>query len=252
MGRTGASRLGSLEWVKQTGGRLSARDRLALLGQGMRMQAGELSGRFRHLFGQRPISEVGEGDLVLPDSQATAEALELARSELDRSLLNHSLRCYVWGVLLGKHQGEVFDREQLAIAALLHDVGLAAGAGRSGCFTLVGAEAAARVAERHRLDDRTVAAEAITLHMNLDVTPDQGPEAYLMTAGAQLDVIGRRSWLFEREGRDAVTARYPREQFKRRFRAAMAEQRRLAPGTRAAFYHWLGTPLLIRLAPFSE
>ena len=244
--------VGSLEWVQQSGGRLSTRDRLALLGQGMRMQVGDLPARIRHLFGQRPISDVGEGDLVLPDSRATAEALELARSELDQSLLNHSLRTYVWGVLLGRHQGHNFDREQLAIAALLHDVGLVSGADRSGCFTAAGAAAAALVAERHQLEGRTVAAEAITLHMNLNVTPDQGAEAYLMAAGAQLDVIGRRSWLLSRDGRNAVTARYPREQFKQRFRAAMAEQRQLAPGTRAAFYHWLGTPLLIRLAPFGE
>ena len=216
------------------------------------MQVGDLPARFRYLFGKRPISDVGENDLDLPDSRATAEALELAREELDQSLLNHSLRTYVWGVLLGRQQGHKFDREQLAIAALFHDVGLAAGADRSGCFTLVGAEAAARVAERHQLDDQTVAAEAITLHMNLNVTPRQGPEAYLLTAGAQLDVIGRRSWLFARGARDVVTARYPREQFKHRFRAAMAEQRRLTPGTRAAFYFWLGTPLLIRLAPFAE
>jgi hypothetical protein len=244
--------VGSLEWMKQSGGRLSARDRLVLLGQGMRMQGAELAGRFRHLSGERPISQVAEDDLVLPDSQATADALELAREELDLSLLNHSLRTYVWGALLAKHQGLGFDHEQLAVAALCHDVGLAAGASHSGCFTSVGADAAARLAERHQLADRTLAAEAITMHMNLNVTPDQGHEAYLLTAGAQLDVIGRRSWLFARGELDTVTARYPREQFKQRFRDAMAEQRRLAPGTRATFYHWLGTPLLIRLAPFDE
>lgn len=51
--------------------------------------------------------------------------------------------------------------------------------------------------------------DAISLHLNSRVSPEHGPEAQALQAGAGVDVIGLRLWELSRSTVDAVMTRYP-------------------------------------------
>ena len=108
-------------------------------------------------------------------------------------LLNHSYRTYLFGRALGELEGLDVDAELLFAAAMLHDTGLVAPPVDAD-FTLASSRFARDVAEQVGLS--TAATDtmlnAITMHHTPGVSPDAGPEAYLLSAGAAVDVIGFR------------------------------------------------------------
>src|SRR3954447_26574331 len=79
-------------------------------------------------------------------------------------------------------------------------------------FTVRSAEVAREFADRHGVpaDSREVVTNAIAMHHSPDVGLESGPEAYLRSAGAAVDVFGSRS----NEIPDAVRRRVV-EQFRR-------------------------------------
>lgn len=95
---------------------------------------------------------------------------------------------------------------------------------------------------------------AITLHHSPDVTLSvDGPVAYLLSAGAAMDVVGLRSWNMPSSLLDDAVARYPRLGFKRQFSAAFAAQAAAVPTGRAALLRRYGAlDLALALAPFRE
>lgn len=148
-----------------------------------------------------------------------------------------------------------FDREVLYVAALLHDLGVAHTTPLADeCFTLVGARAALAAADATaaRAEQGRVAAEAITLHINPIVAAELGVEAHLLAAGAAFDVVGRRYRALDAATVQAVLARHPRQEFKRRFRLAWREHAGAFPCGRAHALRRLGFGLAIGMAPFSE
>jgi hypothetical protein len=92
---------------------------------------------------------------------------------------------------------------------------------------------------------------AITLHPSPGVTRAEGPEAYLLSAGAGLDVAGLRSWQLPPDILAAVIAEYPRLGFKREFAAAFRTEAARVPRGRVAFLRRYGAfDLAIKAAPF--
>jgi hypothetical protein len=75
---------------------------------------------------------------VFPETPAAAAALSVATRYYSPALLNHCIRCYLWGATYSAAHGIAFDDELYYVAALLHDMGLrrggrlAGGAGRQG------------------------------------------------------------------------------------------------------------------------
>ena len=92
---------------------------------------------------------------------------------------------------------------------------------------------------------------AITLHHSPGVTLAHGPVAYLLSAGAGLDVVGVRSWQLPPDLLAAVVAAHPRDGFKREFSAAFRTEATWVPDGRAQFLHRYGAfGLAIKTAPF--
>jgi hypothetical protein len=84
------------------------------------------------------------------------------------------------------------------------------------------------------------------------VTLAAGPVAYLLSAGAAVDVVGLRSWRLPPELLASVVARHPRLGFKREFSAAFRTEAARVPRGRARFLRSYGTfDLAIKLAPFT-
>ena len=251
------SRLGTQPWVARTGGQLTSADRRALMPPLARAHAVNAVGRLTmaaRLNSGRRV-EVPRTALGHPSSVLTIAAEREGTRLLTPALLNHSYRTYVFGVAVGSVEGVDVDRELLFAAALLHDTGLqhpAAGVD----FTAASAAHALRIAEEVGLSTAAtqVMRSAITLHHSPDVTLEvDGPVAYLLSAGAALDVMGMRAWKVPGSLLHEAVARYPRLGFKREFTDAFTVESAAVPNGRAHLLRRYGAfDLAIKLAPFPE
>jgi HD domain-containing protein len=249
---------GTLAWAEAGGGRLSRRERMRELAQAMLVVLTTAPAQVRQRLGLRnPRAFAFDLDGVpFPDSKAAQEAEELCRETSSPMLVNHCFRTYVWGAMLGQHDGLRPDPELLYVAAMLHDLALTdefRDYAPMPCFAArAGIAARDWARERGWPGDRCATlADAVSLHLNARVPAAHGPEAQLLQAGAGLDVIGLRHWELTPETVAAVVARYPRHSLKKAsYPLFKAESH---PGTRTHLLdHRLMFGTLVRHAPFDE
>ena len=81
-------------------------------------------------------------DLTLPDSRAVRDAFARAQAESLPWLFNHVVRSWLYGAKLAQRRKLTPDAELVAVAVLLHDLGLAQGGAPDRRFEVVGANAA--------------------------------------------------------------------------------------------------------------
>src|SRR4051794_25031257 len=120
-------------------------------------------------------------------------------------------------------------------------------------FTVRSATLAREFADRHGVpaDSREVVTNAIAMHHSPGVGLQSGPEAYLMSAGAAVDVFGSRSNAIPDTVRSRVVPQVPRLGFKREFAAlCRAEATQVARGRAWYPHRFAVTDLSIRMAPF--
>ena len=176
-------------------------------------------------------------DLVVPDTAASAAALEVASAYESPALLNHSLRAYVWAAAHGMTRGIGFDPELLYVAALFHDLGLVpvfdsyavSFEEAGGHVARVFAAGAGWPAER-----RERLAEVIIRHMwrRVDVSAD--PEGYLLQRATATEIVGTNLDDFTLGFRAAVLARHPRLDLTEEFLACLEAQAKRKPDSSAA------------------
>jgi HD domain-containing protein len=250
------SRIGSIEWTERTGGALTASECVSLAGplvrDELRIAAGLLSLALRRHSGRR--STVDPAALVPPDSSMARDAEVAARDLLSPALLNHSSRAFAWGSAIAELHAITFDRELLYVASMFHDTGLPSPVPHVD-FTVRSAELAREFTDRHGVpaDGRELVANAIALHHSPGVSPELGAEAFLLSAGAGVDVFGLRSDELPDAVRRSVVHQFPRLGFKREFSRLWRAEARQVPRGRAWFLHRFAlTDLSIRLAPFRD
>jgi hypothetical protein len=255
-GDTADTRVGTAPWVQRTSGRLTTAERRALLRPLARTHAQNAVGRLRLAVGLHPGRNawVEPARLAPPTSVLTRAAEERARRVLPVPLLNHSYRTYVFGRALGELEGTEVDTELLFAAALLHDTGLVNPTGAAD-FTLASARFAREVAEQVGLS--TAATDtmltAITQHYTPGVTHDAGPVAYLLAAGAAVDVVGLRSWDLPPATINQAVREHPRAGFKAVFTEAFRQEAARVPQGRARLLRRYGAfSAAVRFAPFDE
>ena len=192
-----ASIVGTIEWTRRTGGSLEPAERRRLVADLARVHVGNLLGRgsttLRLNSGRH--ANVSRDRLLPPDSPLTRAAEDAAARTLPPTLLNHNYRTYRFCDALGDLEGIEVDDGLLFAAALLHDTGLVltdGSANGSADFTLASARVARDVAEGVGLSSRAseTMQTAITMHHSPRVAHDVGPEVYLLSAGAGVDVAG--------------------------------------------------------------
>lgn len=248
--------VGSIDWSRRTGGRLEQTQRRGLVADLVRVHAANAVGRVRlavHLHPGRN-AHVAPSRLRAPDSALTRAATQAATRILPPVLLGHSHRTYTFGRALGELEGIDVDTDLLYAAALLHDTGLVLATGTDD-FTLASARVAWDVAEQVGLS--TAATEtlqtAITMHHSPRVILDAGPVAYLLAAGAGVDVVGIRSWDLPTSVIEGAVTDHPRDGFKKYFARAWADEAARVPEGRARLLRRYGAlTTAIRLAPFDE
>jgi HD domain len=175
-------------------------------------------------------------ELRVPDSHLAREATELLRMCSPEFLTNHCLRCHAWAVALAHHDRVPFDAELLYVAAVLHDLGLVARFDSGRCFEEDSASAAKDLAatEGWLAERREALAEAIRLHVAVDVALDDGPEAYLLWHATGLDVTAHRHHDLAPAVIASVVAAYPWLDFKRGFTEMITDQAERKPNCWAA------------------
>jgi hypothetical protein len=157
--------------------------------------------------------------VIVPDTPLIARAIDYARQHSEAYLFNHVMRSWLFAVRLAEERKVEHDAQVLAVATLLHDLGLAKAFSGPARFEVEGANAARRFARDEGVDARR--AQLIWDGVALNSTPSLGlykeNEVALCTAGVGLDWggFGYES-LPARQIAEIVDA-YPRLGMKQRF-----------------------------------
>lgn len=200
---------GSLAWARATKGHLTGFERMQQL---WHLAVAQLRSRRRAAVGFRPDDlELALRETALPNTPLVVATHALVETLGPPALVGHVVRTYVWGSLLGLRDGLTWERETFAAAALLHDVALARRRQAFTCFAHDGAEQALEFLEAQGVEHtrRERIADAVCLHVRVDVPTSLGVEAHLVHAGAGVDVVGRRFDDLSSEVSRAVLERYP-------------------------------------------
>jgi hypothetical protein len=154
---------------------------------------------------------------ALPGTPLAVRAVEYVRACETEPVANHSLRSYLFAVLLAEHEqlrpAADFDPDLLFFACVLHDLGTSPAAGGSQRFEVDGADLAAKFLTDHAVDARGVDLvwEAIALHSSPGIAERRGTLAYLTRRGVGIDFGPGSEFVTDAQGQ-AIHSRYPRLQ----------------------------------------
>jgi hypothetical protein len=176
-------------------------------------------------------------DIPQPESPVTLAALEVATAYCSPSLVNHSVRSYLWAAAYGLLHQVPFDVELLYVSALLHDLGLVSpfdshalpfeeASGHVAWVFGAGAGWPSTRCER--------AAGIIVRHMRDDVDPTVDAEGHLLQIATGLDISGRGLEMWPAELRLEVLEQVPRLALGAEFLRCFEEQAHRKPDSSAA------------------
>ena len=159
----------------------------------------------------------------VPDTPLVTRAIEYARKHSEPYLFNHVMRSWLFAVSLAQLKRTEHDGEVLAVATILHDLGLAKAFSGPLRFEVEGANAARSFARSEGIDERR--AQLIWDGVALNSTPSlalyKETEVALCTAGIALDWGG---WGYEAltgSQVEEIVAAFPRLEMKQRFTRAV-------------------------------
>lgn len=159
-------------------------------------------------------------DIIVPDSVLARLALEEAKDTFDSVLFYHSFRTYFWSAGFAKAEGLLIDSELLFISAILHDIGLSKDHNHicsSQCFAMYGGSYSQEFCLKNGVEysKATIVKQAIDLHLNPIVDKKKyGNEAYTLSKGAAMDVIGANAFEFPIQFISQVNNTFIRDGFK--------------------------------------
>lgn len=248
---------GDMAWAARSGGNLRGIERLVQLWEAVRYR---MESRPPHR-SVGPVAGVTArqarallAELTLPSSPLVARAAEAVTALGPAPLAGHALRTWAWGAVLGRRDGLSWDLEAHALAALLHDLGLARRTPGVPCFAVDGAQQARALLRSWGADDAqsAVVADAICLHLRVRVPAELGVVAHLVHAGAAVDVVGDRLAEIPTEIQGRVLSEHPRRGFPELLCDAFRRERREHRASRAALWVSLGFLRRVAAAPFAE
>lgn len=161
--------------------------------------------------------------VAVPDTELVEQAIRLAREHYAPYLFNHSMRSWLFAVLLAQAQGTPHDAEVLAVTAILHDIGLTAAFAGPLRFEVEGANAARAFARRHGVDERRAQLvwDGVALNSTPSIALHKEVEVALATAGIGVDWGG---WGLDKVAEQqvgSIVSEFPRLQMKKEFARAV-------------------------------
>jgi len=152
---------------------------------------------------------------------------------LEPFLFNHVMRSWLFGIVLAESAAIAPDAELLALAAILHDLGLTERYNGENRFEVDGANAA-----RKFLKERGISAQqtqlvwdAIALHTTPTLALHKEPEVVMTHSGIAVDVLGAGLDRISREKQQAILTAFPRLAFKDGFKGCLCNVVRRKPIT---------------------
>jgi len=169
--------------------------------------------------------------VMVPDTPLVARAMEEARALSEPYLFNHAVRSWLFAAQLAELQGVSYDEEVVAVASLLHDVGLTKAYQRKRRFEVEGADGARALAKAGGMDDRRAQLiwYCVALNATLSISPYAEAEVGICTAGVGADYAGL---LYERiptANAARILAAFPRLQMKRQLKECLSDMARTRP-----------------------
>jgi hypothetical protein len=134
--------------------------------------------------------------VLVPDTPVVARAIEYARHHSEPYLFNHVMRSWLFSASLARLKQVEHDAEVLAVATLLHDIGLTPAFDGPLRFEVEGANAARKFGQGAGLDDRRcqLVWDTVALNSTPSIALYKETEVALATAGIALDWGG---WGYE-------------------------------------------------------
>src|SRR5271155_998858 len=171
--------------------------------------------------------------IKVPDTVLVRDAIDLSRSASEPFLFNHAMRSWLFGVLLSENAERAPDAELLAVATILHDLGLTERYTAENRFEVDGANAA-----REFMKERGISAQqtqvvwdAIALHTSPPRALHKEPEVVMTHSGIAVDVLGAGLDRIPQEQQQAILAEFPRLAFKDQFKGCLCGVVRKKPMT---------------------
>lgn len=174
---------------------------------------------------------LAEIDLV--DSPLVLDAIDLARTHSETWLFNHVMRSWLFGVSIAQKTELNVDPELLAVATVLHDLGLTTKFSGPERFEVDGANAAREFLSGRGLGPQDVQLvwDAIALHTTRSIALHKGAEVAMCQSGIAADILGLSLDLIAPKQVAAVLAAYPRLSMKTELETCLCKVVRQKPDT---------------------
>ncbi|HEY4369113.1 MAG TPA: hypothetical protein VGN07_17900 [Steroidobacteraceae bacterium] len=179
-----------------------------------------------------PVTRLVAGVRV-PDTPLVSRAIEYARENSEPYLFNHVMRSWLFAVTFAEIRNVAYDTEVLAVATLLHDMGLTTALSGPLRFEVEGANAARSLARNEGIDERRCQLiwDGIALHSTPSICLYKEAEVALCTSGIGVDWGGfGYSALPEMRIGEIIEA-FPRLKMKERFTRAVCNLVETRPAT---------------------
>src|ERR1700752_133358 len=151
-------------------------------------------------------------DVTLPDSRAVRDAFARAQAESLPWLFNHVVRSWLYGVKLAQKRKLAPDAELVAVAVLLHDLGLAQGGAPDRRFEVVGADIGRAFPLSHDMGERRaeVVWDSIALHTTPSIAQHKGVDVACCQNGIACDYGGLGYQDLSDDDKKVILSAYPR------------------------------------------
>jgi hypothetical protein len=169
----------------------------------------------------------------VPDTPVISRAIEFARARTEPYLFNHSMRCWLFASIIAQRSQTVNDGEVLAVATILHDVGLAHDFNGPLRFEVEGANAARAFARDQDFDDRRAQLiwDTVALNSTPSIALHKEAEVALSTMGIGLDWGGWGYESLKETEIAAIVKEFPRLEMKQQFTRAVCHIVETRPDT---------------------
>jgi hypothetical protein len=171
--------------------------------------------------------------IKVPDTAMVRDAMDLSRSLLEPFLFNHVMRSWLFGIVLAESVAIAPDDELLAVAAILHDLGLTDRYAAENRFEVDGANAARTFLSDRGISTRQIQLvwDAIALHTTPTLALHKEPEVVMTHSGIAVDVLGAGLDRIPKGKQRAILSEFPRLAFKDQFKGSLCSVVRQKPMT---------------------
>jgi hypothetical protein len=171
--------------------------------------------------------------IKVPDTSLVRDAIDLAKSSSEPYLFNHVMRSWLFGVLLSEGAKLAPDPELLAVATILHDLGLTERYGGEHRFEVDGANAARAFLKGRDISPHQIQLvwDAIALHTTRSIALHKEPEVAMTHSGVTMDVLGAGIDRISKDKQNAVLTEFPRLALKTHLQACLCSIVRRKPAT---------------------